>query len=150
MLSIYTSTQTLFVTFTEVISVLAAVGTDTSVPVADVPTVVPSFADPGISITTSTAEVTISGSYQTIIPITWYWKDLNDQLQSGNSVPPVGSYEKIVQVDSPSSLSTTCSYTIISSSGVDTFIHEVTLGSYSTIKTALDFALAGQPTPLMP
>lgn len=139
-------------TFTQVISVVTFVGTDTSstVVISDTPVVSASFNDPGVSVTTDPGQVTISGAYLVIIPITWYWKDLTDQLQSGRSVPPVGSYEKIVQVDSPLSLTETCYYTITSSAGVDTFAHVVSLGSYSKIKEALTAALAGQPTPPMP
>lgn len=136
-------------TFTQVISVVTSVGTDTSstVVISDVPIVSSSFNDPGVTVTTGPGQTTISGSYQAIIPITWYWKDLNDQLQSGTSAPSAGSYEKIVQVISPENLTETCYYTITSSAGVDTFAHVVSLGSYSKIKEALDTALAGQPEP---
>lgn len=148
MLSPSSATTVIFKsTFTEIISVVVAVGTDTTAPVSDIPDVVPSFVDPGVTVATAAGQVTISGAYQSIIPITWYWKDLNDQLQSGNSVPAVGTYEKIVQVDSPASLTTVCNYTITSSAGVDIFEHTVSLGSYDTIKTALLEALAGQPEP---
>lgn len=132
-------------TFTEVISVVVAVGTDTTTPVADIPSVVPSFVDPGVTVSTAEGQVTISGAYQSIIPITWYWKDLNDQLQTGTEVPAAGTYEKIVQVDSPTSLTTVCNYTITSSAGVDVFPHTVSLGGYNTIKDALITALQGQP-----
>ena len=121
-----------------------------NVPVTDVPTVVASFEDPGVTVTTSPGTVTLSGQYDAIIPTTWYWKDLNDQLKSGPSAPLVGTYEKIVQVDSPPNLTETCYYTITSSAGVDIFEHIVTLVSYDVIKEALNTALAGQPTPSMP
>lgn len=121
-----------------------------STPVTDVPKVVASFEDPGVTINTAPGTVTLSGQYDTIIPTTWYWKDLNDQLKSGPAAPSVGTYEKIVQVDSPLSLTENCYYTITSSAGVDTFAHVVTLVSYSKIKEALNTALAGQPTPPMP
>lgn len=136
-------------TFTQVISVVTSVGTDTSstVVVSDIPVVTPDFVDPGVTVTTDVGQFTISGAYQSIIPITWYWKDLNDQLQTGTSVPAVGTYEKIVQVDSPASLTTVCNYTVVSSAGTDVFSHTVTLGSYDKIKTALAAALAGQPEP---
>ena len=133
-------------TFTTVVT--ASAGTDTGV--GSIFEVIPSYVDPGVTVSVNTDSVTISGAYQSIIPITWYWKDLNDQIQSGSSVPPVGTYEKIIQVDSPPSLSTICSYTITSAGGKDVFIHEVTLGSYNKIKDALNAALAGQPTPPMP
>ena len=133
-------------TFTTVIT--ASVGTDTGV--STISTVTASYYDPGVSITISSGTLTLSGSYQSIIPITWYWKDLNDQLQSGTTAPAVGSYEKIVQVDSPASLTTDCIYTVVSGSGSDTFTHTVSLISFDKIKTALTSALAGQPTPSMP
>ena len=128
-------------TFTTVIVVTA--GTDTAV--TSISTVTASFYDSGVSISYGTDTVTLSGAYQSIIPITWYWKDLDDQLQSGPSVPAVGTYEKIVQVDSPTSLTTDCIYTVVSDAGSDTFTHTVSLGSYDKIKTALASALAGQP-----
>lgn len=131
--------------FTEVISVVVAVGTDTTAPVSDIPSVVPSFVDPGVTVATAAGQVTISGAYQSIIPITWYWKDLSDQLQTGTSVPAVGTYEKIVQVDSPTSLTTVCNYTITSSAGVDVFEHTVSLAGFNTIRDALITALQGQP-----
>lgn len=136
-------------TFTQVISVVTSVGTDTSstVVVSDVPIVSASFEDPGITVETAPGQFTISGAYQSIIPITWYWKDLDDQLQKGTSVPAAGTYEKIVQVDSPASLTTVCNYTVVSSAGTDVFAHTVTLVSYNKIKTALVAALEGQPEP---
>lgn len=134
-------------TFTQVISVVTSVGTDTSstVVVSDIPIVTTDFNDPGVTVSTAPGEVTISGAYQSIIPITWYWKDLNDQLQTGTEVPAVGTYEKIVQVDSPASITTVCNYTITSSAGVDVFPHTVKLAGYDTIKQALKDALDGQP-----
>lgn len=121
-----------------------------STPITDVPTVVASFVDPGVTVATGPGIVTLSGQYNAIIPITWYWKDLNDQLQSGSSVPPVGTYEKIVQVDSPPNLTEDCNYVITSSAGADTFVHTVFITSYSEIKEALKNALGSQPTPPMP
>lgn len=153
-----TSTETVIFqnTFTTVLTVSA--GTDTGIGIVGVPTVVASFTDSGVTVITSSGSVTITGAYQEIIPITWYWKDLNDQLQTGTKVPPVGTYEKIVQVDSPPSLTEDCVYTItseltsgtVTSTIIDVFTHTVTLESYSKIKTALLNALAGQPTPPMP
>lgn len=137
-------------TFTTVITITEQVGTDTQVAVVGTPTVVASFTDSGVTVITSSGSVTITGAYQEIIPITWYWKDLNDQLQTGKKVPPAGTYEKIIQVDSPPSLTEDCIYTITSSAGSDQFTHVVSLGSYSKIKEALNTALAGQPTPPMP
>lgn len=133
-------------TFTTVIVVTA--GTDTAV--TSISTVTASYYDPGVTISINSNSVTLSGAYQSIIPITWYWKDLKDQLQSGPTVPAAGTYEKIVQVDSPATLSTNCLYTVVSDAGSDTFTHEVSLISYDKIKTALTSALAGQPTPPMP
>jgi hypothetical protein len=142
------STSTSSATFQNVFSTLTIivyVGTDTSIPATDVPSVSASYTDPGITVTPATGQIQLSGVYQSIIPVTWYWKDLTDTLKSGPAAPASGTYLKIVQVDSPAFLTTACIYTVTSSAGVDVFTHTVTLGSYDVIKTALTLALAGQP-----
>lgn len=133
-------------TFTQ--ELVLTIGTDTAV--TNISAVTASYSDPGVNVSFTSGTVTLSGSYQSIIPVTWHWKDLNDQMQSGPSAPPAGTYEKIIQVDSPASITTDCIYTIVSDAGTDTFTHTVDLVDYGKIKTALANALAGQPTPLMP
>jgi hypothetical protein len=139
-------------TFTQVISIVSSAGTDTSSTsvVSDTPLVISDFDDPGITIIRAPGEVTLTGEYRTIIPIKWYWKDLNDVLQSSSDMPVPGTYLKIIQVDSPPEISVVCNYNISSSAGVDTFAHTVTLDDYGAIKKALLEALSGQPTPPMP
>lgn len=131
--------------FTPVVITVYA-GTDTSALISDIPTVSASVVDSGITITTATASVTISGRYESLLPIMWYWKDLNDQLQSGKTAPAAGTYLKLVQVDSPPITSEDCIYTITSSEGSSTFIHTVDAG-YDIISAELTTLLNGQPGP---
>lgn len=143
-LSTSTASATFQVAF-NTLTVIVYVGTDTSVPSTDVPSVTASYTDSGVTVIASPGQVTLSGTYTSIIPITWYWKNLTDTLTTGSSVPPAGTYLKIVQVDSPPFLTTSCIYTITGTSGISTFTHVVSLNSYGDIKTALNSALAGQP-----
>lgn len=102
--------------------------------------VVADFVDPGVVVTLNDDTVTISGLYNSIIPVTWGWIDNNKTLQTGKSAPAVGTYEKITKVDSPPFLSKVCNYTI---NGSDTFAHTVSLSSYDVIKNQLTTSLAG-------
>jgi hypothetical protein len=129
--------------FTTVITV----SIDTSTAVSNISGVVASFQDPGVVVTVGTDTVTLSGKYTSILPVKWYWKDLDDQLQSGDTAPPLGTYLKLVQLDSPPFLTEDCIYTISSDAGADTFIHTVTLVSYDTLATELQSALSAQPGP---
>jgi len=141
MLTPATATQTFLQNFTTVITV----SVDTTTNVSSVTSVVADFTDSGVVITTGTDTVTLSGKYQSILPITWYWKDLNDQLQSGSSAPATGTYQKIVKLDSPPFLTKDCTYTITSAAGTDSFVHTVTLVSYDTLASELISLLASQP-----
>lgn len=144
-LSTSASNATFLQTFTPiVISVYA--GTDTSTLISDIPTVSASVVDSGITITTATASVTISGRYESLLPIMWYWKDLNDELQSGKTAPAAGTYLKLVQLDSPPITTEDCVYTISSSEGTSTFTHTVDAG-YDIISAELTTLLDGQPGP---
>lgn len=113
----------------------------TTTPSTVVPTVTRSFNDPGVTVTTAPGSVTISGAYQTIIPITWHYLDMNGAEQTAPSSPPVGTFKKIVQVDSPPTLTQTCTYTITTETA-ENFVHTVTLGSYTTIANKLKSLLA--------
>ena len=137
------ATQEFLRDFTTVITV----SIDTSTAVSSISGVVASFVDPGVIVSIGTNTVTLSGKYTSILPIKWYWKDLNDQLQSGDTVPPAGTYLKLVQLDSPPVLTDICTYTITSDAGSDTFSHTVTLISYDTLATELKSALSSQPGP---
>jgi hypothetical protein len=137
------ATQEFLRDFTTVITV----SIDTSTAVSSISGVVASFVDPGVIVSIGTDTVTLSGKYTSILPIKWYWKDLNDVLQSGDTVPPAGTYLKLVQLDSPPVLTDDCTYTITSDAGTDTFVHTVTLVSYDTLATELQSALSAQPGP---
>jgi hypothetical protein len=143
MLTPPSATQEFLKDFTTVITV----SIDTSTAVSSISDVVASFQDPGVVVSIGTDTVTLSGKYTSILPIKWYWKDLDDQLQSGDTVPPVGTYLKLVQLDSPPVLTEDCIYTITSDAGTDLFVHTVTLISYDNLATELQSALSAQPGP---
>ncbi len=133
--------------FTSVISLGSTdpdTGATTDIPADDI-TVTRDFEDPGVTIAITTSTVTISGAYQTILPITWHWLDLTNQMQTASTVPLSGTYSKIVQVDSPPFLTKDCIYTIGSSSTGTELVHTVTLGSFDVISNLLKTALAGTP-----
>ena len=111
--------------------------TSSSSPSTEIPTVTADFVDPGVAVVASTGTVTISGAYNSIIPITWHWLDNNNQELSGPTPPAVTTYSKIVRVDSPPFLSKDCNYTITTLGGSDVFVHTVTLGSWSVIADEL-------------
>lgn len=102
--------------------------------------VVADFVDPGVKISFVGETVTISGVYNSIIPITWEWIDNNKSLQTGKTAPLSDSYEKIIKVSSPPFLSKVCNYTI---NDGDVFAHTVSLSSYDVIKNQLTSLLAG-------
>ena len=143
MLTPATATQTFLQNFTTVITV----SVDTTTNVSSVTSVVADFTDSGVTISVGTSTVTLSGKYQSILPIKWYWKDLSDQLQSGDTAPATGTYKKIVKLDSPPTLTKDCTYTITSAGGTDTFVHTVTLVSYDTLASELTTLLGAQPGP---
>lgn len=141
MLTPATATQTFLQNFTTVITV----SVDTTTNVSSVTSVVADFTDSGVAIAIGTDTVTLSGKYQSILPVKWYWKDLSDQLQSGDSAPLTGTYQKIIKLDSPPFLTKDCTYTITSSAGTDSFVHTVTLVTYDNLATELTNLLANQP-----
>ena len=143
MLTPSTATQEFLKDFTTVITV----SVDTSTSVSNISEVVASVVDPGVTVSIGTDTVTLSGKYTSILPIKWYWKDLNDQLQSGDTAPPAGTYLKLVQLDSPPVLTDICTYTITSDAGTDVFEHTVTLVSYDTLSSELTTLLDAQPGP---
>jgi|CryBogDrversion2_10_1035300.scaffolds.fasta_scaffold08599_2 hypothetical protein len=143
MLSETSNTVTLNTPFSVTLTVTSTdetTGETTTSP--DVPTVTASFTDPGITIATSSGTVTISGSYQSILKTTWHWIDEHLVIHSGLTPPAVGAFKKMTGVDSPSSLTSVCNYTISTSAGSDTFAQTVTLGSYSTIANKLKSLVA--------
>ena len=104
-----------------------------------IPTVTASFKDPGVTITTAPGTVTLSGKYTSILPVTWKWLDLNNVQQTGKEPPANGTYNKIFQMDSPPSLTETCTYSIDSES----FVHTVTLVTYDTLRDTMLAKIAG-------
>jgi hypothetical protein len=143
MLTPPSATQEFLKDFSTVITVSA----DTSTAVSSISSVVASFQDPGVIVSIGTDTVTLSGKYTSILPIKWYWKDLDDVLQSGDTAPLAGTYLKLVQLDSPPFLTEDCTYTITSDAGSDTFIHTVTLVSYDRLAAELQSTLSTQPGP---
>lgn len=119
------------------------VSTETSTVSQSVPVVTADFTDPGVSISTSPGSVTISGRYESIIPISWSWLDNNRTPQSDKTAPEIGTYEKIVKVDSPPFLTKTCNYTILVDGTPEVFSQIVQLSSYDVIKNQLATALEG-------
>jgi hypothetical protein len=140
-LSTSTAEQIFLQPFTTVITV----SVDTTTNVSSVTSVVADFTDSGVVVTIGTDTVTLSGKYQSILPIKWYWKDLNDQLQSGDSAPATGTYQKIIKLDSPPFLTRDCTYAITSDAGTDSFVHTITLVSYDTLAAELISLLELQP-----
>jgi hypothetical protein len=138
------ATATFLVSFN---TVTIVVSVDTTTNVSSVTSVVASFEDPGVVVSIGTDTVTLSGKYTSILPIKWYWKDLDDVLQSGDTAPPAGTYLKLIQLDSPPVLTEDCEYTITSDAGTDTFTHTVTLISYDALALELQSALSAQPGP---
>lgn len=137
------------VTFNEQFTVTITVSTEsgpvdpetggaTQEPSTEIPTVTASYNDPGVTITTAPGSVTISGKYISIIPISWTYLNNSKQSVTSSVAPNIGEYYKITKVDSPSSLTATCTYTI----GTEPFVHTVTLGSYSTIANLLKSLVA--------
>jgi len=143
MLTPSSATQPFLQNFTTAI----AVSIDGITSVSSVSSVVASFVDTGVIVAIGTSTVTLSGKYQSILPITWQWNDLNGQLQTGSSAPAVGTYTKIIKLDSPPKLTQDCTYTITSSAGVDQFVHTVTLVSYDALASELTTLLGSQPGP---
>ena len=125
-------------------TIIVSIGTDTAV--TSISSVVADFVDPGVTVTIDADTVTLSGRYTAILGSSWYWKDLNDQLQVGDTAPAVGTYLKLIQLDSPPQLTKDCTYTISSTAGVDTFIHTIQV-SYDALSAELTNLLNEQPGP---
>lgn len=117
------------------------VNTGMQIPVNEVPQVVSSFFDPSIVIETSTSTVVISGKYTSIFTTNWTWLDSNKNTHVTSAPPSVGEFYKIVQVDSPNSISEDCIYTITTSVTNDALTQTVLLPDYSAIGTMLNSLL---------
>lgn len=115
--------------------------TGAQVPVTEIPQVNASFVDTSVVVETSIATVTISGKYTDIFTINWTWLDQNKILQVTTTPPAIGEFYKIIQVDSPNSVSEDCIYTITTSQTSDTFTHTVSLPDYSAIGNLLNSLL---------
>lgn len=128
--------------FTLTISVSVSDGMEGSTPVTDVPTVISSLNDPGVTVTTAPGSVTIAGAYVAALPTKWHWLDFSMTEHTTDVPPTVGKFSKVTGVDSPSVLTKDVTYTITSSAGEDTFTQTVSLGSFSNIATVLKTLLA--------
>jgi hypothetical protein len=133
----FSQTITVLVTTTDPVTMMTTTGPDTVVP-----TVTSSFKDPGVTVITSPGTVVISGQYNTIIQTTWSWLDKTNKMVSDVTPPAAGTYNTIFKVDSPTSRTQTCTYTI---NGSDAFVHTVLLPSYDPIATKLKTLLAATP-----
>jgi hypothetical protein len=107
-------------------------------PLFDEPTIITSF-------TQSTA--TISGVYKRIIPITQYWKDNNDNLQSGTIAPEIGTYVKFVRIDSPPLDTPSSEYDIAST--YDQIVAKTTTTNTSTFESASTSSTTTNATPVV-
>lgn len=146
MLSITAATVTFATPFTQEIDVTVDTtdpdtGETTQGPSTTVPVVTASFTDPGVVITKEIGKVTLSGMYRQIIVTPWQYIDLTGAIVTTQVTPALGTFKTITKVDSPSSLTATCVYTIDG----ETFTHTVTLGSYTVIANTLKSLLATVP-----
>jgi hypothetical protein len=125
--------------FTQVINVsVLSTNPPGYVPSTTVPVVTADFVDPGVVITTSVGQVTISGQYTTIIRTFWEYINLANTITTTDQVPTLGTFEMITKVDSPPKLKEICTYTIDG----EEFEHTVDLGSYTGIANTLKDLLA--------
>jgi hypothetical protein len=108
-------------------------------PTTEIPEVTASFTDSGVTVTPAAGKVTISGKYTSIFEIPWTYINLQGAVVTSITAPEAGTYKKITSVQSPSVFTKTCTYTIAGES----FVHTVTLGSYTTIANKLKSLLAG-------
>lgn len=111
--------------------------TGLEIPITEIPQVAASFYDPDVHIDTSVSKVVISGKYTGIFKTYWTWLDLNKNTQVTLTPPNIGEFYKIIQVESPSSVSEQCLYTVTSSMTSDVFTHTVLLPDYSSIGNML-------------
>jgi hypothetical protein len=146
MLSVTSASVTFATLFTQVITVFSQTvdpetGATTDIPSTTVPVVTASFTDPGVVITPAVGSVTISGIYKEIIVTTWQYINQSGAIVSTPIVPDLGTFQKITKVDSPANLIEVCTYTIDGES----FIHAVSLPSYTIIADSLKSLLATVP-----
>lgn len=129
MLSTTAATVVFATQFTQTINV----SIDEETPSTTIPVVTRDYVDPGVTISKAAGTVTISGSYNKIIPVIWYYIDLTGQQQTTDTTPTPGTFRAIFRVDSPASLTANCIYTIDG----ETFTHTVSMSSYDQIATNL-------------
>ena len=146
MLSSTTGSVTFATQFTQEITVFSEevdsiTGETVQVPSTTVPVVTASFTDPGVTITPEIGKVTISGMYREIIVTNWQYISTSGAIITSPSVPTIGTFKKILKVDSPTRMSETCTYSINS----ENYVHTVTLSSYTEIADALKSLLAAVP-----
>lgn len=142
MISITQATVPFASQFTQVITVYSTIvdetGTETQVQSTTVPVITKSFDDPGVTVTATAGQVTISGMYRKIIVTNWQYINKQGAIVQSQVTPALGSYRMITKVDSPSKLKETCVYTIDG----ETFTHTVDMGSYTVVANTLKSLLA--------
>jgi hypothetical protein len=114
------------------------VSVDEETPSTTIPVVSKSYTDPGVTVSKTVGRVIISGSYNKIIPVIWHYIDLTGQQQTTDSTPTPGTFRAIFKVESPSSLTANCIYTIDG----ETFTHTVSMPNYDQIAINLKSLLA--------
>jgi hypothetical protein len=102
-------------------------------------TVLASFTDSGVTAVVSGTNLVLSGTYQSIIPVTWTYIDNNRATKTSSTIPTTGTYEKITKVDPPGLQTKTVTYTV----GSDSLVVSVKLTTFDTVKNQLSTALAG-------
>lgn len=98
-----------------------------------------SFTDSGITAIVTGSNLVLSGTYQSVIPVTWTYIDNNRSTQTSSTIPAVGTYEKITKVAPPGLQTKTVTYDV----GGDTLVMTIKLTTFDTVKNQLSTALAG-------
>jgi hypothetical protein len=98
-----------------------------------------SFTDSGITAIVTGSNLVLSGTYQSVIPVTWTYIDNNRSTQTSSTIPTVGTYEKITKVAPPGLQTKTVTYDV----GGDTLVMTIKLTTFDTVKNQLSTALAG-------
>ena len=113
MLDVESATVGMDTPFTQVINVLVlSISPPGYVPSTTVPVVTADFVDPGVTVTPTVGQVTISGRYKTIIQTHWEYINLTGGITTTDIAPELGTFEMITKVDSPPRLKEVCTYTI--------------------------------------
>jgi hypothetical protein len=113
------------------------------VPITTIPEVSVDFVDSGVTFTSTTATVVISGKYVQILPMYWRYLDLNGVVQQQTGAPDLGTYKTITKVSTPPRTTEDATYTITAfstvtnSTGTFTFVQTADLVTYDNIANVL-------------